>query len=258
MKTKYLIWLPFNRQTPETWRWKKTIGNKNWWPLRIETMKKFTIPSILSQDTKVEAVAIFSETIKHYLLRDTIDLLEQNGISHYTDTSRLTKEERLEPFLFMQKFLLLDNLKYDALCMIRLDSDDLYLKHAMTKLTKVEQSEGKVIYFGQGYVYDIEKNKLAEYKKSHMPFYATTFTKEALRNDKMYLEYRKDYSLDFNHWQITKTKNNTALGNGAWIHTWNNNNTKDATNAWKKSQYIGKVFDIQTTQRILGKCGVKI
>ena len=240
MKIKYVIWLPFNRQTPDTWRWKKTIGNPGWWPKRIEVMEKYTIPSIKNQTHKVDAWAVFKDNIRDFAV-DASECLAKNLIGSAYDKSNLTKEDRLEPFSVMQ-ILMRNYPDADGLAMIRLDSDDMYARHAVEKIQNVPPSEGLVVYFGNGYVYDIPTDRLAVYQceQGPMPFYSILFTRKALQSEDAYLAYREKWRLNFKHWQIKRARNAVRLGAGAWCHTWNDNNTKDATGAWKTSKHRGR------------------
>lgn len=255
MSYKLVVLIKFNKTDKDHpmykgMRFKKTLARAEWWENRLKIMKDIVMPSLRRQlNQNFDIVAPFSTDIDPELCKPMQDFLVENGAFVCWDDRKL--KDFVEPVSFLKE-LYYDTV--DRIVLINHDSDDIYHPEAFSELAEraaVDDSagmDGMTYIFRNGFVYDMPTKRLAYYQggESPPPFYAMTFTKEALVSEYEWNKYCNAYGLKVEHPSLDRTKNHVDMENGRFLYLFHDYNV---TSSWLNPHHTAKIKELVTGDR---------
>lgn len=251
MRNKLVVLIKFNRndlhrQPDNGQRFKRTLARLEWWEKRYAILRDIVLPSLARQTfTKFDIIAPFTTDINYDHAKKTIDLLQQYGAHVFWDDRKL--KDFVEPDAFIRKKYSL----YDNVILLNLDSDDIYHPHAFEYLMRAPVNAGQVYIFRDGYLFELPDGRLGEYH-GHVvppPFFAFTFTRQAMKSEKHWKEYRDQYNLWVEHPTLTKAKVVHLMAPGLFCQLIHGTNV---TSTWlKHEKKIVRIITGDERKRVL-------
>lgn len=230
---KIVVLLKFNKvdlHVNNGARFKKTLGNKDWWGKRLEILKKITIPSLKNQTFKdFDIVAAFSTAIPVGYADEVKDYLKSQGVFIVWDYREI--KDFVEPFGYLISKYYTERQDVENVILVNLDSDDFYFPTAMEEVNKIPVKDGQVYIFRNGYVYDIPSGKVARYEGIvPPPFYAITYTRKALSDADNLSDYIEHYNLRVEHPHLKKCKRTVEMPDNLFVYVFHDSNVTSSLN----------------------------
>jgi hypothetical protein len=250
MKARIVVLIKFNKTDKDHpmykgMRFKKTLARPEWWENRLKIMQEIVIPSLKKQlNQNFDIVAPFSTDIDPELCRPMQEYLDSENVHVCWDDRKLKD--------FVEPVSTLKDLYYksenDAIILVNHDSDDIYHPHAFSDIASVAPKKGQVYIFRNGYVYDRPTKRLAHYHGggSPPPFYAMTFTREALKSQAAWDVYCSRYGLKVEHPYLDRGKVKVDMPNGRFLYLFHGYNV---TSSWDNPHHIAKIQQLITGDR---------
>jgi hypothetical protein len=256
-KLIHFVYIPFTGLGIQDFK-----GNA-WYKYRIELFKNYVLPSLAGQTTQdfvlwisfrpeekenpltAELGKIIKESgIKYIFTFDGIMMWDDRGTWHNKDL-----KERMEKSL---TFLKSQTEPAEWVYKTDLGSDDLLSLEALEEIQKVEPAEKKATYYLNGYVYDMENDRLAEWNRpTPCSKYTIIYPYETFFDAEKHLEYIKGLE---SHEFVNQVFNAIRLPDRrylAGVHRGNISTT------WE-NQFRGRQFNDLEKPIILKKFGIYV
>lgn len=236
-------------------RFRKTLGNKEWWDNRYRILKHIVLPSLKQQTFQdFDIIASFSTDIPYGYSEKVKILLREYGASITLDNRGL--KDFVEPSDYLrQKYYN----KVDNIILLNCDSDDVYHKEAFKQLMKVPVSKGQVYIFRHGYVYDMKAGKLFTYAGVPVPppFYAVTYSNDALSSQEAWDAYRNVYRLQVEHPQLNRCVVKHEMPGGLFSYIFHSHNVTSSMENPHHKDKIGAMISYSSgKEKILENLGI--
>jgi hypothetical protein len=245
---KLVVLIKFNRTDlhetgtyPTGMRFNKTLGKKEWWGKRLKILKEIVFPSLENQTFQdFDIVAPFTTDIPKGYADEVIEFLKSKSVHVCWDDRKI--RDFVEP---VDKLRELYHGKVKNIILVNLDSDDVYHKTAFEKLLQVPSVVGQVYIFRNGFVYDIPTKRLALYegRPSPPPFFAMTFTNDALESQENWDEYVKYYNLQAEHPHLKRCLVKKEMPDGLFCYVFHEYNV---TSSWDNPHHKKKIKELVT------------
>lgn len=241
----------FNR-LPDPDRVRRTITNPLWWEKRIELLKNTLIKSLDNQTHQnFRRWAVFTN-----LITDGYYLEAQEKIK------ALGFEIKIDPYpndtieFYPYKPLVFENIGKDVVT-VGIDSDDLIDRGVMEKIAKHDFTEGEVLTFGDGYLYDTNSKKMYIFKErgGHLPFIVYFITQEAQKDYETLLGYMNKWKMNVHHYNVNKAPKATQLFQNDFLVTTHGSNTTTRIGNVNVDKRLGLEVSMEKALRILKDTG---
>lgn len=246
---EYVIWMPFGdmMHTGDVNRsqaiYNKCLCNPEWWEHRAQIMRDYTLPSLQAQTFKQFKIfaGIRSETVS--IAKPVIRALLTSGLSvaimHCDEQAALMSLGKVSDKAWIVK--------------IHLDSDDMYSAGAMEIFANIQPKHGMVGLFRNGYIYDVNSGRMAEYNTAAPPFFCKCYHRGALRNEAQLKAYETEWLKPYHH-QLPDCQRVVRLPHWNYCVTIHGKNT---STAWTNAHTADKIGADVKAEAILPRFGVK-
>ncbi len=231
-------------------RAKRTVENDDWWLRRLEIWNEFVEPSLHSQTFQDFGLwgffneHCFSDTGMRHAFRYRPD-----GGNAVSGGPRMLRQEYYN--------------RCDWLCMILHDSDDLYSPGAFDLIAKQKPEPGLVVYFEDGWMYDINTGRIDKFITSHGagpgPWIARWYPNEALASEEAWWSYRFKWKFNRVHHQVRGCPNARKLPHWNFLALLHGSNvTRRRGNPATEKKANHEVTDPEKKQKILLRFGIHV
>jgi len=254
---KLVVLIKFNRndihrQPDNGQRFNRTLGKKEWWDNRCKILQDIVLPSLKRQTFQdFDVLAPFTTDIKTEYAQETMNALHAFGALVFWDDRKI--KDFVEPDSFIRKRYS----QYDNVILLNLDSDDIYHPKAFEVLMKAPVLAGQVCIFRDGYVYDMITGRCGVYRGNVVPppFFAFTFTKESMKSEKHWNDYRDAYNLWIEHPTLMKSKVHRDMPVGLFCQIFHGYNVTSNWELFKKK--ISRELFLEERDRVICEFGFK-
>lgn len=252
---RVVVHIPFHRmEVPSANRF---MDDPTWWEHRAKILERFTVASLEAQDDQDFDVVVS--------LRKQ-DCVTSNPVVQVADRHRLSVLAR--PYLAWQ-YPIAPNQhdwfceRYNAahwLIVLHLDGDDCYASDAVSLLRRQELSVGLLMWFGFGWTYGVNDDKLCWFgsRTGPPPFFAEVYDRAALRSPKAFADYRDKWGFECYHHHVVRARNNRELAEGKILQTIHGANSSQTwENPYVVRRIVRWIEDSERKEKVLARFGVE-
>jgi len=222
----------------DSWRYEKTIGNAEWWNARLPVMEQFTIGSIEAMRAnghQVDWITSFRSECNDMAAETKKAIVKAGGSFVINDDDFWLENSALFGRLC---------LKYkdaDYLLLAFCDSDDMWRSDLWRELDKYKLKDGQVFVTRNGYCYDIEANKLYQWKSEGCTsFHVYVIPKSALKNKAALQAYWMKWHFNHRHQKLASHATAVPLPDGIYCGTMSGMNTSKFHGNKHAENHIGR------------------
>ncbi len=195
-------------------RKKRTTDNQEWWDARTKLFKELVLPSLLNQSLDDFDVWGMFDPRDKQRSDEMVTLFVDNGfIRNWAGVKTL--------FQYYKDFK-------SPICIVHLDSDDMYARGAMEMFKGADLKPGDVAYCETGYLLDTETKELSLYQgiMTPPPFFGMVYPPGAFRNQKQWDVYREKAGFVTYHQRLSHHRRRHIMLPWMFCHTINGHNTQ--------------------------------
>ncbi len=207
----------------------RTTARWEWWYQRAKIFESFVVPSLKAQNFQRFTLWGLFNKRDHARSESMRNLICLAGGIVALDGPRALREHYFNTC--------------EWLCVILLDSDDLYHPEAFADFAKQKPKSGHVCFFSRGWLYSLDDEKLHEFDprgKGPGPWLARWYPNSALQSELDWWDYRKNHRFYLYHHQMRGRKENQELPGKRFMGLIHNENTERAWNHKPTQAKIGK------------------
>ncbi len=243
----------------DSWRYKKTIGNPEWWKKRAPITEQYMVGSMKAmKNPDFDWIASFrSECMdKANPMLDVMCRINdedggpQNAVAIVNEHGDPWAENRT---LFAE----LCNRYHDSdyVLLASCDSDDMWRCDLWEELDQYELDiPGLTFVTKNGYAYDLDHDIFFRWESETCPaFFVYVIPKRALQNPVKLSTYWHKWKFHHNHPQLASHKNAVTLRDGMYCCTMSGTNTSKVPTNRFAQQHIGKPIQDKTIMLAFGQ-----
>lgn len=251
-KIQYVVCVHFDSASEMMYRVdrkrrKATVQQPEWWVERSEVFTRYVVPSLNMQ------------TFQDF---EVMGFFDERDIPRFWDMRSGFSTDQRCCTTFAGPRALRENYYNNCewLCVILLDSDDLYSPTAFELIAELEPEEGLLAFFEEGWNYSLVDHRLFEFdarKKGPGPWLAKFYPNSALASEEAWWRYRFQYNLNRLHHQIREVPGRKLLPPGHFIGLIHEANTERAWDNPPTEKKLGaEVTDAEIKSSILTRFGI--
>ncbi len=246
----------------DSWRYKKTIGNPEWWKKRAPITEEYMVGSMKAmKNPDFDWIASFREECmdKANPILDVMIDAQANEIDDRGPQNAIAiVNEHGDPWA--ENRSLFEELcsRYhdcDFVLLAACDSDDMWRCDLWEELDQYELEIPGLIFVTQnGYRYDTDCNLLSSWLSETCPaFFVYVIPKRALQNPVKLSTYWHKWKFNHNHPQLAAHKQAVTLRDGMYCCTMSGTNTSKTYVNKYAQQHIGKEIKDKTLMMAFGQ-----
>lgn len=195
-------------------RQKRTTDRQEWWDARTELFRKYVLPSLLNQSLEDFDVWGMFDPRDKQRSEEMMALFGDNRFIHTNIGVRGL-------FQYYEDFK-------SPICIVHLDSDDMYARGAMRMFKEANLKPGQIAYCDTGYLLDTESQELSLYQgvSTPPPFFAMVYPPKAFSNQKVWDNFRSKAGFVTFHQRLSHHKHSRVMSPWMFCHTINGHNTQ--------------------------------